>query len=64
VGGDGAYHFFIIGNLPDCSEPFRPCAALWENRKTNPDVMKIVQNGALVLEKKRSAFYFHQDGDL
>jgi hypothetical protein len=34
------------------------------NPQIPPGIIKIMQNGALVLEKKRSGFYFQQDDSL
>jgi hypothetical protein len=49
---DGAYHFFIIGYLPDRQGTFQLCAIPIETRLSDTGNMKILPNSALVLEKK------------
>ena len=48
--------FQLPGGVPGWRHPMGA-------RTSRVGIMKNVQHGALVLEKKRSAFYFHQDDD-
>jgi hypothetical protein len=52
VSVEGTYHFFIIGYLPDHQDTFQHVSFILETRSSDAAIMKILQSGALVLEKK------------